>query len=96
MAGSVPGHDLDQPSEILAALFDRPTLGRYASALSRLAAPYASTNAGAARADYPPRDISASAGLLSSVVDLAKYDAALDGHVFLEIWRIAAGVSWSP
>jgi CubicO group peptidase (beta-lactamase class C family) len=83
MAGSVPGHDLEQPADAVAALFDRPTLGRYASALNRLAAPYASTRSGVARADYPPRDISASAGLLSSVLDLAKYDASIDAHVFL-------------
>lgn len=81
--GSVPGHDLDQPSEALAALFDRPTLARYASVLSRLAVPYASNNAGVDRTGYPPRDISASAGLLSSVVDLARYDAAIDARVLL-------------
>jgi CubicO group peptidase (beta-lactamase class C family) len=83
MAGSVPGHDLDQPPPTVATLFDAPTLARYVSTLSRLAVPYASAQGGVARADYPPRDISASAGLLSNVVDLAKYDAAIDAHVFL-------------
>src|SRR6266545_8179776 len=61
MTGSVPGHDLDRPAEILALMFDGPTLARYASTLSRLATPYTTTRSGAARADYPPRDISASA-----------------------------------
>jgi CubicO group peptidase (beta-lactamase class C family) len=83
MAGSVPGHDLERPTTALAALFDSATLGRYASAISRLATPYTTTGSGVARADFPPRDISASAGLLSSVVDLAKYDAAIDAHVFI-------------
>ena len=83
MAGSVPGHDLEQPPPTVATLFDAPTLARYVSTLSRLAVPYASAQGGVARADYPPRDINASAGLLSSVVDLAKYDAAIDAHVFL-------------
>jgi CubicO group peptidase (beta-lactamase class C family) len=83
MAGTVPGHDLDRPSPSLAALFDAPTLARYAAAIGRLATPYTTTGNGVARADFPPRDISASAGLLSSVVDLAKYDVAIDAHVFV-------------
>jgi CubicO group peptidase (beta-lactamase class C family) len=83
MTGSVPGHDLDRPTPALAALFDAPALARYASAVARLATPYTTTASGVARADFPPRDISASAGLLSSVVDLAKYDAAIDAHVFI-------------
>jgi CubicO group peptidase (beta-lactamase class C family) len=83
MMGSVPGHDLDRPDASLASLFDGPTLARYVSAFSRLAAPYTSRSSGFAKADYPPRDISASAGLLSSVVDLAKYDAAIDTRVFI-------------
>jgi CubicO group peptidase (beta-lactamase class C family) len=32
---------------------------------------------------FPPRDINASAGLLSSVTDLAKYDAAVDANLFI-------------
>ena len=70
MTGSVPGHDPERPSTALTVLFDAPTLARYASAIGRLATLYAATGRGVARADFPPRDISASAGLLSSVVDL--------------------------
>lgn len=33
MTGSVPGHDLEQPTPSLAALFDVPTLVRYASSV---------------------------------------------------------------
>jgi hypothetical protein len=40
MTSSVPGHDLEQPTPSLAALFDAPTLGRYASAIKHLALPY--------------------------------------------------------
>jgi CubicO group peptidase (beta-lactamase class C family) len=83
MTGSVPGHDLDGPSAAVAALFDATTLARYKSALGRLAVPYMATGSGVARADFPPRDINASAGLLSNAVDLAKYDAAIDAHVFI-------------
>ena len=34
-------------------------------------------------AAYPPKGISASAGLVSTVLDLARYDAAIDAHVLL-------------
>src|SRR5882672_10309896 len=37
MTGSVPGHDLEQPTPTLAALFDAPALGRYTSSVKRLA-----------------------------------------------------------
>jgi CubicO group peptidase (beta-lactamase class C family) len=83
MTDSVPGHDLEQPTPSLAALFDAPTFERYQSSAKRLALPYQSAVNGVTRADYPPRGISASAGLLSSVVDLAKYDAAIDANVFI-------------
>jgi len=83
MTNSVPGHDLEQPTPSLAALFDVPTLGRYVSSVKRLALPYQTAGNDFAPAGYPPRDISASAGLLSSVVDLAKYDAAIDTNVFI-------------
>jgi CubicO group peptidase (beta-lactamase class C family) len=33
---------------------------------------------------YPPRDLGAAAGLLSTVLDMAKYDAAVDRHRFLK------------
>src|SRR5262245_25370260 len=59
MAGTVPGHDLDRPSPTLAALFDAPTLARYAGVIGRLATPYTTTGSGVARADFPPRDINA-------------------------------------
>jgi CubicO group peptidase (beta-lactamase class C family) len=93
MTGSVPGHDLEQPTPNLASLFDAPTLARYANAVTRLALPYQTSSAGTARTDYPPRGISASAGLLSSVVDLAKYDAAIDANVFIS--RESQALTWT-
>jgi CubicO group peptidase (beta-lactamase class C family) len=83
MISSVPGHDLEQPAAALASLFDASTLARYASAVGRLATPYQTKGRSAARAEFPPRDINASAGLLSSVTDLAKYDAAVDASLFI-------------
>jgi CubicO group peptidase (beta-lactamase class C family) len=83
MTSSVPGHDLEQPTASLAALFDSSALTRYAGAIGRLATPYVTKGDGVSRADFPPRDISASAGLLSSVADLARYDAAIDMNLFI-------------
>jgi CubicO group peptidase (beta-lactamase class C family) len=83
MISSVPGHDLEQPPASLASLFDGSTLARYASAVRRLAAPYQTKGRSATRAEFPPRHVNASAGLLSSVTDLAKYDAAVDANLFI-------------
>ena len=93
MTGSVPGHDLEQPSPALAALFDAPTLARYADSVKRLALPYLTSAEGGDPVAPPPRDISASAGLLSSVVDLAKYDAAIDANVFIS--RASQELAWT-
>ena len=41
----------------------------------------------------PPRDISASAGLLSSTVDLAKYDLSIDADVFIS--RASQELAWT-
>ncbi len=83
MTSSVPGHDLEQPTTELASLFDQPTLARYAASVRRLASPYRTRGQSVVRAEFPPRDISASAGLLSSVIDLARYDAAVDANLFI-------------
>jgi CubicO group peptidase (beta-lactamase class C family) len=83
MASSVPGHDLQAPTPSLMALFDAPTLARYAASIPRLARPYQTSGKGFVSADFPPTGISASAGLLSSVIDLAQYDAAIDANVFI-------------
>jgi CubicO group peptidase (beta-lactamase class C family) len=85
MTDSVPGHDLEQPTPFLAALFDARALDRYAAAVKRLAVPYQTAGSAVARAAYPPLGISASAGLLSSVVDLAKYDSAVDANIFVSL-----------
>jgi len=83
MTSSVPGHDLEQPTSAFASLFDESTLARYAAAVRRLATPYQTRGKSVIRADFPPRDINASAGLLSSVTDLARYDAAVDANLFI-------------
>ena len=83
MTSSVPGHDLEQPTAALAALFDTSATARYAAAVRRLSTPYQTQGQSFSKTDFPPRDISASAGLLSSVIDLARYDAAIDANIFI-------------
>ena len=95
MRDSVPGQDLEQPSASLAALFDAPTLDRYAAVIARLAKPYTLDSRGrTVAADYPPRTINASAGLISTVRDLAKYDAAIDRHLLVSAATQEA--AWAP
>jgi hypothetical protein len=93
MTSSVPGHDLEQPTPTLAALFEPPALARYAAAIRRLATPYTTGGHSVSRSDFPPRDINASAGLLSTVVDLARYDAAIDNNVFVS--AAAQAAAWT-
>lgn len=86
MTESVPGHDVA----------DDAALGpRYAKQLTQFAKPY--TLYGGDEivfSGYPPRDINAAAGLLSTVRDLAKYDVAIDRHLFLKPETQAR--AWTP
>jgi CubicO group peptidase (beta-lactamase class C family) len=82
MRDSVPGHELESPSATLVAWFDSGTLDRFRRVLARLARPYSRTNPFRVElSEYPPKSINASAGLVSTVRDLASYDAGLDSHL---------------
>jgi CubicO group peptidase (beta-lactamase class C family) len=85
MSSSVPGHDVvDEPDKWI-PLLGKENLDRYARNLTRLAQPY--TLYGASEiihVPYPPKDINGAAGLLSTVLDMARYDAAIDRHVYLK------------
>ncbi len=84
MRDSVPGQDMEFPSPQVAALFTPDTLQRYSSVIRRLAKPYKLDSSGRIiLSTYPNRGISASAGLISTVRDLARYDAAIDRHQLL-------------
>ena len=83
MLDSVPGQDLEAPTAEMAALFPSTTLARYQRVLTRIARPYQVLNDRPMLAAYPPKGISASAGLVSTVLDLARYDAAVDDHRLL-------------
>ena len=94
MFDSVPGQDLETPSAQLAAQFDDVALARYRSVIGRLAKPYTTNGGRAALAEYPPRGIGASAGLISTVRDLARYSAGIDDAILLR--REAQAVAWTP
>jgi CubicO group peptidase (beta-lactamase class C family) len=94
MTDSVPGQDLEAPAPDVAALFDAQALDRYRAVISRLALPYVTTSGRPVLGEYPPRGIGAAAGLISTVRDLAKYDAALDAHVLLSSATQAR--AWTP
>jgi CubicO group peptidase (beta-lactamase class C family) len=84
MRDSVPGQDMESPTPETAAMFTPETLERYTRVIQRLAKPYVVDNSGRPiLSAYPPRGISAAAGLISTVRDLARYDAAIDQHVLL-------------
>jgi CubicO group peptidase (beta-lactamase class C family) len=85
MRESVPGLDLRTPSAALRELFDDNDLERYRAALDRMAVPYRVDGRGrATRSELPPGPINAATGLVSTVLDLASFDAALDDGLLLD------------
>src|SRR5262245_58694430 len=79
MAASVPGHDsLDQAG----ATLDQTHRERYRRNLEKFALPYTLYGTEVVRESYPPRHMGAAAGLLSTVLDMARLDAAIDRHQF--------------
>jgi CubicO group peptidase (beta-lactamase class C family) len=83
MIDSVPGTDLQDPKLPLPdGLFDPDDLARYRQILGRMAVPYKVDGKGRAeRNDLPGTSIDAAGGLVSTVRDLARFDAALDPDV---------------
>jgi CubicO group peptidase (beta-lactamase class C family) len=95
MIDSVPGRDMRVPTAAPEGLFDDDTLARYASALERMAVPYRVDRRGRATPHELPMDgINAATGLVSTVRDLARFDAALDSGILLRDETLAA--AWAP
>jgi CubicO group peptidase (beta-lactamase class C family) len=92
MVDSVPGHDLESPGA-QSDLFDATTLSRYRAVLARMAKPYVSNNGRPAASEYPPRGISAAAGLISTVRDLAKFDLAINRGILST--QSSQSVAWT-
>jgi CubicO group peptidase (beta-lactamase class C family) len=100
MIDSVPGRDLQDRTVVAEGLFETTALDRYARVLQRMAVPYRSDRRGRiVRAETPPVDgINAATGLVTTVRDLARFDAALDAGILLReetlqvAWTNARGV----
>ena len=95
MSGSVPSHDVVDDANKWTEVLGKDNLARYRPNLTKLAVPYTLYGDGEIiRAAYPPKDVGAAAGLLSTVVDMAKYDAAIDRHTFIKPETQA--IAWTP
>jgi CubicO group peptidase (beta-lactamase class C family) len=93
MFNSVPGVDILSSSD--SAAFDSADVERYSAILARMAVPYkVNAQRRATRSDYQPRPINAGAGLVSTVRDLANFDAALEMNLFFDADLRA--LMWAP
>jgi CubicO group peptidase (beta-lactamase class C family) len=94
MASSVPGRDLANPGNPEREAFDGAQLDRYAAVLQRLAVPYRVDRTGrATRSETPVIGLNAADGLVTTVRDLARFDAALDDGILLRASTL--GVAWT-
>jgi CubicO group peptidase (beta-lactamase class C family) len=84
MSSTVPGQDILDDRARWSAFLDADHAGRYEGGLAKLAKPYRLYGTEIVQTTYPSRRLSASAGLVSNVLDLAKYDAAIDRHAFIK------------
>jgi CubicO group peptidase (beta-lactamase class C family) len=96
MKDSVPGTDLwHSDSAVRDEEFESEDIDRYRRVLDRMAVPYKiDTRLRAERTELPPMGITAAGGLLSTVRDLARLDAALDSNVILRQETLDA--AWNP
>jgi CubicO group peptidase (beta-lactamase class C family) len=97
MRDSVPGRDLTltDPSPLQERLFAVEVTERYKRVLDRLAVPYKVDKRGRlTRNEVAPEAINAASGLVSTVRDLARFDAALDSDLLLR--EETRQVAWSP
>ena len=94
MSRSVPGHDVLDDREMPIGILSPDTLARYRGTLADLAKPYTVASGRAQLSDYPPRGLNAAAGLITTAVDLANFDVALDRQVLLKQETIDK--AWTP
>ena len=104
MKDSVPGRDLQDSTVVPEEMWDAPALERYRRVLERLAVPYRLDRKGKPTRAEPPtiEGISAAGGLVSTVRDLARFDAALNDDILLKqdtlqaAWRNVNGRDGLP
>jgi CubicO group peptidase (beta-lactamase class C family) len=95
MFDSVPGRDLQTPNVVPVDLLEPAALARYGRVLERMAVPYRiDSRRRATRTELPLEGINAATGLVSTVRDLARFDAALDAGALLQRETVIA--AWSP
>jgi CubicO group peptidase (beta-lactamase class C family) len=96
MSNSVPYHHIVVDRDKWIASLGKEHLERYQKSLDMLAQPYSYYGSGEViHTTYPsPDSIGAAAGLLSTVRDMAKYDIAIDRHVFIQ--KETQEKAWTP
>jgi CubicO group peptidase (beta-lactamase class C family) len=91
MKDSVPGRDVQEDSVVSQTLFADSVQLRYKDVLDRVALPYkVDTKRRASRSDIPVESMTAATGIVSTVRDLARFDAALDSALLLQEDTLAA------
>ena len=96
MKDSVPGRDLRDPQVVPEGTYDPAALERYARVLDRMAIAYKLDKRNRPiRSDVVLAEgINAADGLISTVRDLARFDAAIDDGILLTTETLEA--AWSP
>lgn len=95
MRDSVPGGDVVRTETSTEPLFGADTMIRYRAVLDRLAVPYKVDKRGRlTRTELPVEGITAAAGLITTVRDLARFDAALDAATLLR--EETQALAWRP
>ena len=94
MKDSVPGRDVATSGTPSEPLFATEVLERYKTVLARLAVPYKVDKRGRlTKTELQPEAINAASGLVSTVRDLARFDAALDARLLLREETLS--LAWS-
>lgn len=94
MVDSVPGRDFLGPDADTDGLFEPAAISRYRRVLEDLAVPYkVDRRKVATRTQLPVEGLNAATGVVSTVRDLVRFDAALDANLLLADSTLAA--AWS-
>lgn len=95
MTDSSPGNDLADGQAAMVQLLGADADARYNAAVRNLATPYKYDSVGnAARSQEKVFGLSPANGIVSSVLDLARFDSALDRHAFLS--PATERLMWTP
>jgi CubicO group peptidase (beta-lactamase class C family) len=93
MFDSVPAQNVDDSTADDRVQFDSTELERFTGVLQRLALPYRVSGTSATVNTSVNKSVDAATGAISTVLDLAKFDSAIDGAVLLH--RESMATMWS-